>query len=352
MLPPLSRAPSTFDVMATLYLHIGAGKTGTSFLQSQLALQNEKLSRSGIYYPTWDQLSQRVKTGKVTSGNIRYLMPWLLPNHPSVISQNKTDQDSRRNSREWFLTSIRQAEGRDIIFSGEALQHAKPSAIKQLVELAGEKNYHTQVIYYVRHALDHALSDYREHVQRGFRDGYERKELRSVEGWLTSRLVPFGSTIKNYSAVLPDKEINVRSYDAERKELWRRFLMHVKRYKLDAIESEDTNIINRSLTVLETQFLEASSDKLDQAKIFKLGMQFISSPPHKVRGVEPQGFVISDVTLKIFERHHKPMVNEINDRWEGSLETPLCVVPPDYVPTSATAHPLQLLDLSFHLLGQ
>lgn len=338
--------------MATLYLHVGAGKTGTSFLQRQLALQHNRLASNGIYYPTWNKLLQRVETGAVTSGNIGFIMPWLLPNHPSVISQNKTDEESIKISRKWFKTSIRQADGRDIIFSGEALQHAKTSALKQLIKLASEENYDTQVIYYVRHALAHALSDYREHVQRGFRDGHERKELRSVEGWLTSRLVPFGRTIKNYSLALPDTKINVRSYDAEKKDLWRQFLKHVNTVQLDSIESGDTRIVNRSLTVLETQFLEASSDKLDRFRMRKLGMQLISSPPHKVRGVEPQGFIISDKTLEVFRKNHKPMVHEINDRWSSTLETPLCVVPPDYVPSTTSADPLQLLDLSFHLLSK
>jgi hypothetical protein len=338
--------------MATLYLHIGAGKTGTSFLQGQLALQHNRLASNGVYYPTWNKLLQRVERGEVTTGNIGFIMPWLLPKHPSVIRQNKTDEDSIKNSRKWFKTSIRQADGRNIVFSGEAMQHAETPAIKQLIKLASEENYDTQVIYYVRHALDHALSDYREHVQRGFRDGYERKELKSVEGWLTSQLVPFGRTIKNYSQALPDTKINVRSYDAERKDLWRQFLKHINTVQFDSIDPGGTKIINRSLTVLETQFLEAASAVLDQARMRELGMQLISAPPHKVRGVEPQGFMVSEETLENFRKEHKPMVDEINDRWSSTLETPLCVVPPDYAPSTTTARPLQLLDLSFHLLSK
>ena len=52
----------------TLKLHIGQHKTGTSFLQSVLALSTGALADSGILYPT-DKSTARAATGGVSFGN-------------------------------------------------------------------------------------------------------------------------------------------------------------------------------------------------------------------------------------------------------------------------------------------
>ena len=52
----------------TLKLHIGQHKTGTSFLQSVLALSTEALAASGILYPS-DKSTARAATGSVSFGN-------------------------------------------------------------------------------------------------------------------------------------------------------------------------------------------------------------------------------------------------------------------------------------------
>lgn len=336
--------------MPVIFLHIGAGKTGTSFLQAQLALQHQALLSSNIYYPTWERLLRRVKDGKVTSGNIEQLMPWLLPNHPSVISQGKTGDDWITQSIQWLKTTIRTAEGRDILLSGEALQHAKPEKISRFVRESQEHGYETRVIFYVRHALDHALSDYREHVQRGFRDGYNCKELRTVNGWLINRLVPFGRTVSNYSHVLPDSKINVRSYDADKQDLWSRFLGYLGTTPTKTMKGSMNVTINRSLTILETQFLVSAASVLNQGQMRAIGMKLISRPPFAVKGGLPKSFMISEATLEQFKERNRDAIDVINNRWLNSLSTPISVVPLDFKSAERVAHPQQLLELAFCLL--
>jgi hypothetical protein len=337
--------------MPFAFLHIGAGKTGTSYLQAQLALNHEVLYHNNIYYPTWPRLLKRVEDGKVTSGNIQHLMPWLLPNHPSVISQGKVGEGPISNSKKWLNTIIQGADGRDILLSGEALQHARAANITQIAHAFENQGYNMRVIFYVRHAIDHALSDYREHVQRGFRDGYNRKELRSVEGWLTHHVVPYRATLRNYSLVLPDSKIIVRSYDEDKQYLWHRFLSCLGHASLKNIKAASDITINRSLTILETQFLEYAASVLSQKQMLAIGMKLISNPPLKVRGVEPESFMISKTTLDIFKANHIDTITEINERWLINHSTPLYVIPPNLNVSKIKARPRQILDLALHLLG-
>ena len=54
--------------MEEIILHIGHGKTGTSYLQSCLALNRQKLLDIGIDYPE-DRSFTSAKKGEITSGN-------------------------------------------------------------------------------------------------------------------------------------------------------------------------------------------------------------------------------------------------------------------------------------------
>lgn len=345
------RLPFITKPMPLFYLHIGAGKTGTSFLQAQLAIQHELLFNSNIYYPTSKRILRRIKNGQVTSGNIEELMPWILPKHPSVIRQDRVGDTWLGQSIQWLETTINTARGRNILLSGEALQHAESDRISCLVDKIKDLGYETRILFYVRHALDHALSDYREHVQRGFRDGYDRHDLRSVEGWLTNHRVPYFRTLKAYSSVLPDSKMIVRSYDASKHELWNSFLGLMSLPPLPTAKNETNGFINRSLTILETQFLESAASRLSQSEMFHIGMKLISKPPFKVIGVEPKSFMISDAVLDAFQNSHNAMIEDINERWLNALSTPIYAIPPDFKAGECKARPHQLLDLAYRLLS-
>ena len=54
--------------MKEIILHIGHGKTGTSYLQSCLALNRQKLLDIGIDYPEFKTF-EKAKRGEISSGN-------------------------------------------------------------------------------------------------------------------------------------------------------------------------------------------------------------------------------------------------------------------------------------------
>ena len=52
-----------------LFLHIGHGKTGTSAIQSSLAIASDNLRSRGINYPIGSTLRDRASRLEITSGN-------------------------------------------------------------------------------------------------------------------------------------------------------------------------------------------------------------------------------------------------------------------------------------------
>jgi hypothetical protein len=335
--------------MRRLFLHIGAGKTGTSHLQAQLAINHGQLKSVALYYPVWDELLEKVKRGDVTTGNAMHLLPLLCPQHPSVKTRQQTQGEGEEKALRWLRHTLQTNDIRNILISGEAMQHAKAEPLSVLVECAKDKGFTTEVIYYVRHALDHAISDFREHLQRGFRDGDHKPELRTLEGWIANRKVPYQSTLDAYRKVFSDELIHVRSYDAEKKDLWSNFLRVMNIDKASGWKVVDGKT-NRSLTAMETEFMQAAAASLSKQQMFKLGMRLISVEPVRVRGKNDNRYKVSEEALEAFRRKHEPIVTEINLRWMDSLPLPIQIIPHDFSTKETTATPAQLLDIAMHAL--
>ncbi|MCH2093813.1 MAG: hypothetical protein MK160_01730 [Rhodobacteraceae bacterium] len=58
-----------------LILHIGIHKTGSSYIQSSLALSRDNLDRNGIFYPD-NKTAERARAGHVTAGNLSTQGNW------------------------------------------------------------------------------------------------------------------------------------------------------------------------------------------------------------------------------------------------------------------------------------
>lgn len=93
-------------------LHTGHGKTGSSFLQSALALSSDALRDASIAYPIDPEIAARARAGGITAGNFRPAPRLLLPDtrievllfirdpgtHRNIVS-------ARLNSKRWLMRS-------------------------------------------------------------------------------------------------------------------------------------------------------------------------------------------------------------------------------------------------------
>ncbi len=126
-----------------LYLHIGHGKTGSSALQSFLALNSKLLENFGIEYPAHNSFED-AKKGNISSGNI----PLVDDAWDSYIDKK-----------------VKTCNVENILFSNESLIHKIISHPKKIENL--NKKYNLELIMYVRNPLDHIFSAYGQQVKRG-----------------------------------------------------------------------------------------------------------------------------------------------------------------------------------------
>ena len=122
--------------MRNLVLHIGHGKTGTSYIQSVLAMNTTRLLDLNIKYPSHISLNE-AKRGKVTSGN------GLL-----ILDEEIYDIDNHA-----------------ILLSGEHLFH-RLLENDNLKKSVIRKFENTTVILYTRNVYDMNLSLWGQHVKR------------------------------------------------------------------------------------------------------------------------------------------------------------------------------------------
>ncbi|MEL7125152.1 MAG: hypothetical protein AAGK30_02925 [Pseudomonadota bacterium] len=125
----------------TIYLHVGHGKTGTSYLQSALANSLDALAAHGISYPLDPDEAARVRAGGISSGNIvpapRHLVPLLERGDPALLLSSESLFFKLRPNQ--LLETLR--------------KHAPQARVK--------------VMLYVRDPLDHVVSKYQQRIKRG-----------------------------------------------------------------------------------------------------------------------------------------------------------------------------------------
>lgn len=129
-------------IMSQLYLHVGHGKTGSSYIQSSLALSQSALLEHGIDYPESNSAS-RAKKGRITSGNGAMLR--------SVVSQDYT------------------AATDTVLLSSEVLFHdIVDGKLNSILEQLGAGRFDSvNILLFTRDLVEHASSSYQQMVKRG-----------------------------------------------------------------------------------------------------------------------------------------------------------------------------------------
>ena len=166
--------------MKSMFIHIGHGKTGSSFLQSILALNSELLSASGLFYPSAHN-NAWAAGGKITSGNGRL----LFENADYESMDAKTTVFSGEN----LFLELRQGEHADLLAS---LQ----------------QRYQVTICVYTRDVFDHSFSRWAQNVKRNgvsldlnrFLIANPLGPWQGVRDWLRlSREYGFNFVVRNYS---------------------------------------------------------------------------------------------------------------------------------------------------------
>ena len=128
-----------------LFLHIGHGKTGTSAIQSALAIAAKDLSNTGTYYPISKSLRDKASHLEITSGN------WKEQPESTLSEQLiKLIQDNQHYSK--------------IVLSSESLFWLIPELIKD--KKTWDEYIDIHLILAVREIDEMLSSEYQQRVKR------------------------------------------------------------------------------------------------------------------------------------------------------------------------------------------
>lgn len=202
-----------------LILHVGHSKTGSSALQSLLALNTARLAEMGYAYPEHPSFSE-ARRGNVSSGN---LIPARL--------------------EDWYDAACRDnPTARRILFSTELafFHYLKDPA---LIAALCARGVEVRIIVFIRDPVEHAVSSYVQQVKRGGLDG-------DLDEYLNKYAMPI-QVERFFKAVPPTgARIQVFNYSRHRAHLSQTF---VTALGLDTTDLEPLPFaqVNRSLTQSE-----------------------------------------------------------------------------------------------------
>ena len=251
--------------MRTLYLHIGHGKTGSSFLQSCFALGRGDLARRGVVYLRHASLRQAA-AGEITGGNGRAMIralqrPILAP---------------------LFAARLRLVKG-DVLLSSENLLFpiANRAGDGRLARFARRAGFdRVEALLFIRDPFDHLPSVFMQQVKRGgFTGGIDataaayrypalvRKAILSIEANEGASLL-----IRNYS--------RRRSGIKAVAEAWLGL-------DEDALPAPPRASVNRSLTAAELAVMAELNETFGAAASLVADRLCNGAPEHEAAKVGP-----------------------------------------------------------------
>ncbi len=241
-----------------VYLHIGAPKTGTTYLQDRLAVNARSLADHGVHYPTGSPL--------VSPGLFQFRAALDLLGQdwggPPGHADGGWDALARK---------VKRRSG-TVVVSHEILAPAAPGQVARAMrDLAGAEIH---VVYTVRDLARQLPAAWQESIKQGRRWTYRRFLDRSEKGrtWFY-RAFDVPRVLGTWGAGLPPENIHVVTVPQPQVQtqvqtqhddrLWRRMCEVLG---IDPVWAPlDSDRSNRSLGIAETQVIRQLNRRMDRA---------------------------------------------------------------------------------------
>ncbi len=287
-----------------LKLHVGHGKTGSSFLQSWLAINADQLkAQEGIVYPKRCPFSAR--------GDIRAEASQFSMGNGFVLDAVLKRGCGQGQQRRWFRRLLRQVQGNAqdqdlsaLLFSCEPWARKLPEQWDQLHRLIEVLSFSSvDVLLVVRDPLDHAVSVYGQMVKRhGFTGG--------VDDWLA--IYDFPNALFRFLRLINGESsgfrLQVDHYGRQRHEL----IPLLKRWLCLSSISRWHDVkqvkVNRSLTLDELALMRWLNDR-DPKSAQAVGERLVNQLPD-LKAIPPMP---TDEAVERFVLRWQPFVLEINE---------------------------------------
>jgi len=222
-----------------VYLHVGAPKTGTTYLQDRLTLNASTLSRHGVHFPSRNRLTDTQRF------HFRAALDLLGEDWGGEPGHAAGAWDA-------MVRRLRRASGSSIL-SHEILAPAPAAAIERaMADLEGRE---VHIVYSVRDLGRQLPAAWQESIKQGDRWTFHTFLNRVEKGtpWFF-RALDLPRVLSRWGAHLPPERIHVVTVPHQRDEtLW---LRYCEALDLDpAWAPVDSDQDNRSLGVAETQLV-------------------------------------------------------------------------------------------------
>lgn len=219
--------------MPTLFVHVGHNKTGSSFIQSSLALSLDNLHSAGIAYPEYSTL-QTAAQGLISSGNGALLLnseqTFDAFTGPSVLLSNET-----------LFISL--------------LTAANADRLHQVAQQIGAEQI--KILLITRDPIDHASSMYQQKIKRG---GFTDSIDGLYEEYAFPQLVADFLTHPQLGAH-PNVDVTLRNYSHVSSDLIG-VVSEWLRTPPGTLQEPPFAVVNRSMTAAELEFQRVVNQSL------------------------------------------------------------------------------------------
>jgi hypothetical protein len=234
-----------------VYLHVGAPKTGTTYLQDRLALNRTELAKRGVHYPLGLQASHfRAALDLID-------LSW------------GGEREEARGQWDALMGRVRRHDG-SVIVSHEILAAAKPSQVRRaMADLEGSE---VHLVYSARDLARQIPAEWQEGIKHQRRRSFARfltqvqSERRTKPNLWFWRVQGLPDVLSRWSRGLPPEQVHlvtVPQHGAPHDELWRRYCTAFGIEPTWApVESERQNV---SIGAAETTLLRKLNARLKKA---------------------------------------------------------------------------------------
>jgi hypothetical protein len=322
-----------------VYLHIGHGKTGSSFIHSSFALSKRRLSERGIQYPINPHAARRAEKGITTSGNVscrpfKSLLPYTDMNASGALLLS-SELMFRRSEK-------------------EGISHYVFDIIDEISRLnVGPKS---SILLFIRDPLEHAVSLHNQVVRAGGQPISVEQTLRQYK--TVDRVFHFLTMAKSRGTC-----VHVRNYSRYKDDLlscvedW----LGVER---GCLLPPSVKRVNRGLTLSELRLQNSLNEFLGQDESGLIGRPLSNDLPD----IEPERVPIPRETLAWFidhmaeriervaplvpegERYRLPPLEEARELYGGGPEADLYRFSKEQIDVIAKAISSRIIQLKEQLI--
>lgn len=318
------------DRPSAVYLHIGHNKTGSSFLQSALALSDSTLDAHGFCYPIRPKDARAARQGLFNGGNLHAT--------PGAFAK--------------LIASGAVAANKPLLISSESfffhLLRDGPAFLEEYQSACPDVPLH--VLLYIRNPLDHAVSHYHQKIKRGGFSGTLAASLQRYN--IPARVLQLLELLHQFGA-----HVSVLNYSRHRNDL----INTLERWLAlpeNTLSVPQNTQVNRSLSRSELELQRAFNTQFGEQARLLVADALCDALPH-IRSENPplaradlQDF-LTKMSALIDADAFRALIPEPERLWVGQLSDHAARFPdPDANPDlSFTAEQIEVVvkSLSKHL---